>query len=111
MATTQSKYGRKFDEEFKREVATLAAQPGKTDEAVGRDLGVSAHSVARWRRRFGLLKAGGGGPATALPTAAPAPVAVETERELLALRREVEDLRQQREILKKALVIFSTPPR
>ena len=47
MATTQSKHGRKFDEEFKREVATLASAPGKTDEAVGRDLGVSAWSVAR----------------------------------------------------------------
>ena len=110
MATTQSKYGRKFDEEFKREVATLATAPGKSDEQVGRDLGVSAHSVARWRRRFGLHK-GGGGQAATPPAPAASPGTAETERELRALRREVEDLRQQRETLKKALVIFSAPPR
>ena len=51
MGTTQSKYGRRFDEEFKREVAVLASRPGATIEQVGRDLGVSPWSVARWRRR------------------------------------------------------------
>lgn len=37
MNTTQNQQGRKFDEEFKRQAAALASQPGKTDEAVGRD--------------------------------------------------------------------------
>ena len=48
MRTTQSKFGRRFDEEFKREVATLASQPGKTDEQVAQELGVSTWSVSRW---------------------------------------------------------------
>ena len=47
MATTQSKFGRRFDEEFKREVAALASRPGSTNEQVGRDLGVSTWSVSR----------------------------------------------------------------
>ena len=42
MAITQSKYGRRFDEEFKRQVAALASQPGAKQEQVARDLGVSA---------------------------------------------------------------------
>ena len=31
--------GRRFDQEFNREAAPLASQPGETDEPVGRDLG------------------------------------------------------------------------
>ena len=111
MATTQSKHGRKFDEEFKREVATLASAPGRTDEAVGRDLGVSAWSVARWRRKFGLTKGSPPPAAPPLGSAAVAPSAAEWAGQVRALQRENEELRQQREILKKALAIFSAPPR
>ena len=52
--------GKRFDEEFKREAARLASQAGKTDEQVARDLGVSAWSVSRWRREFGLSEGAGG---------------------------------------------------
>lgn len=37
MATTQSKNGRRFDEEFEREVAALASKPGAKQEQVARD--------------------------------------------------------------------------
>ena len=110
MATTKSNCGRRFDEEFKRQAATLASQPGKRDEEVARDLGVSAWSISRWRKQFGLSKAAGGVNPAPTP-AAVLPGAAELERQNRALRRENEDLRQQREILKKALVTFSAPPR
>lgn len=113
MSTHQSKFGRRYDEEFKREVAALAARADHTDEQVARDLGVSPWSVSRWRRRYG------GPPSPASPAAgspaagaaAPAASREELEREVRALRREVAEVRQQREILKKALAIFSTDPR
>ena len=50
MATTQSKFGRRFDEEFKREAAALASRPGASDTQVARDLGVSPYSVGRWKK-------------------------------------------------------------
>ena len=57
MATSQSKYGRRFDEEFKREVAALACRPGARQEQVARDLGVEPlqrvareEALRRWRR-------------------------------------------------------------
>ena len=108
MGTTQSKYGRRFDEEFKREVAALASQPGATIEQVARDLGVSAWSVARWRRRYRADTSNAQAPAASavLPASA-----AELERENRALRRELNEVRQQREILKKALAIFSEAPR
>ena len=46
MGTKQSKFGRSYDEEFKREVAALAARPESTDEQVARDLGLSPWSVS-----------------------------------------------------------------
>lgn len=112
MTPKQSKYGRRFDEEFKREVAALASAPGATIEQVAVDLGVSSHSVARWRRRFRAPNeaAVASGAVTAPRPAVPTASAAEWERENRALRRELAEVRQQREILKKALAIFSAPP-
>ena len=64
MATSQSKFRRSFDEEFKREVAALASRPGAEQEQVARDLGVNPYSVSRWKKLYG-------GSEPALSTAAP----------------------------------------
>ncbi len=101
MATIQSKYGRRFDEEFKREVAALASKPGAKQEQAARDLGVSPYSVARWKKQRAIA------PSSSSSGVNPQ----ELERENRALRRENEDLRQQRAILKKALAIVSEAPR
>ena len=53
LSITQSKYGRRFAEEFKREVAALACRPGAKQEQVARDLGVSPYSVSRWKKLYG----------------------------------------------------------
>ncbi len=100
MPNNQSKYGRRFDEEFKREVAALANRPGANQEQVARDLGVSPYSVSRWKKLYA------DGPASPSPGISPQ----ELERENRALRRENEELRQQRSILKKALAIVSEAP-
>ena len=104
MATTQSKFGRRFDEEFKREVVALANRPGASDTQVARDLGVSPYSVGRWKKLYGPA------PAAATPSA-PGVSVDELERRIRALERENVDLREQRTILKKAVAIFSEPPR
>ena len=113
MATTQSKFGRRFDEEFKREVVALASRPGATNEQVGRDLGVSPWSVSRWRRQY--ARNDGDGQSTPPPratTAASSSANVQDlERRIRLLERENADLREQRTILKKAVAIFSEPPR
>ena len=104
MATTQSKYGRRFDEEFKREVAALASKPGAKQEQIARDLGVSSYSVGRWKQRY--APTGSSESVAATPTSV-----AELERRIRALERENADLREQRTILKKAVAIFSEPPR
>ena len=94
MRTTQSKYGRRFDEEFKRKVAELASQPGANQEQVARDLGISSYRVTRWKTQY------------AAAGAAPGVSTQELERENRTLRRENEDLRQPRSILNPAAVVL-----
>lgn len=72
--------------------------------------------MARWRRRFRVVDPGGATAAAATTVTTPKPLppasAAELEREVRAPRRELAEVRQQREILyKKALVIFSESPR
>ena len=101
MPNNQSKYGRRFDDEFKREVAALACRPGANQEQVARDLGVSPYSVSRGKKLYADAPTG----------SSPGVSPQELERENRALRRENEELRQQRAILKKALAIVSEAPR
>ena len=101
MSTTQSKDGRRFDEEFKREVAALACRPGAKQEQVARDLGVSPYSVSRWKKLYGGLSAS---PSSGVNVQ-------ELERRIKALERENAELREQRAILKKAVAIVSELPR
>ena len=104
MATTQSKFGRRFDEEFKREVVARASRPGATNAQVGRDLGVSPWNVSRWRRQYAHNDGSGQGtlPPRATTAAAPGASVQELERRIRSLERENADLREQRTILKKS---------
>ena len=90
--------GRRYDREFKQNAVELV-RAGRTMSRVARDLGVSTWSLGRW------VQAANGGQAQSEPKA----LAIETDeqRELRRLRQEVDYLREQREILKKALGILS----
>lgn len=99
----KSQTARRYDREFK-ESAVALVHGGRTVTSVARDLGITTWSLGRWVQ---LAKAGGG-------QREPATLAAESEeaREMRRLRQEVDHLRQQRDILKKALGILSAevPP-
>ena len=85
-----------YPPEFRAEAVRLLRTTGKTPQQVADDLGVSRQSLANWARQADLdqgLRDDG------LTT-------VERE-ELRRLRREVRDLREEREILKKAAAFFA----
>jgi transposase len=93
-----SKFGRRYDREFKEKAIALVLG-GRSQGEVSRDLGVSLWSLGEW-----IKKAKGGH----VPTQAAALGAEsEEQRELRRLRQENDYLREQREILKKALGICS----
>ena len=100
MATSQSKYGRRFDEEFKREVAALAWRPGARQEQTARGLWAAAPAACR---------AGRSSPAAVSPHRArpsfllPLGFSVaELERRIRAPERENADLRGQSTLLEKS---------
>ncbi len=87
-----------YTREFKEEAVRLAQTSGKPIVQVARELGISDTSIHQWRRELaehGKDAFPGSGHQTAL------------EEENRRLKRELERVQQEREILKKVLSIFS----
>jgi transposase len=93
--------GKRFEKEFKIEAVRLASEPGNTQSEIERDLGISQGIISRWKRE--LRKDG--------DQAFPGKGRLKPDDdEMRRLKRENERLRQERDILKKAVAIFSEDP-
>ena len=95
-----NKNRRQYTREFKLEALRLHETSGKSAAQIERDLGIGSGNLYRWKRK--LSKDG----QDAFP--GHGRLAPEQER-IQQLERENEILRQQRDILKKAVAIFSHP--
>ncbi len=87
-----------YTPEFKREAVRLAQTSGKSIAQVARELGISDTSIHQWRKELaahGPEAFPGSGHQTA------------QEEEVRRLKRELEVVKQERDILKKAISIFS----
>ncbi len=93
---------RKHTKEFKVEAVRLVKEEGRTVSQVARDLGVDVSVLGRWRRQLEEH------PTDAFPGKGHL---MPQEEELRRLKRENEDLKEDRAILKKALAIFSRGPK
>ena len=93
---------RKYSEEFKVEAVRLAREDGRTSSEVAEDLGIRADMLRRWARELefegddafrgsGNLKS--------------------DEDELRQIKRELARVKEERDILKKAVAIFSDQKR
>ncbi len=89
---------KRYDAEFKREAVRLADNSEKGDSRIERELGLYQGAIRTWR------KALRSDPVDAFPGTGHMKLA---EEELRSLRRELEDVRQERDILKKAMAIFT----
>ena len=87
---------RQYSSEFKREAVQLVTQGGLSIAQAARDIGLNDNLISRWKKEAEQngqrAFPGQGHP---------------QDEELSRLRREVEVLRQEREVLKKAISIFS----
>lgn len=92
--------GQTFDKSFKQEAVRLVQTSGKSQRQIADDLGVGMSTLSRWCSE--LAKNG----EHAFVGSGHVPPEAE---ELRRLRRETDSLRQERDILKKALTIFSHP--
>lgn len=85
-----------YSSEFKREAVSLVTEQGLSVAQAARDLGIAANQLHRWKRQ---AESDG---ARAFPGHGN-----DRDAELASLRRELEAVRRQRDILKKAVGIFS----
>jgi transposase len=91
---------RKYEVGFKRDAVRLANESGKADSAVERDLGVYQGAIRTWRKELG--RSG--------EDAFPGKGKLHAhDEEFRRLRRELADVKMERDILKKAMAIFSNP--
>lgn len=89
---------KRYDAEFKRETVRLANDSDKGDSTIERELGLYQGAIRTWR------KALRSDPVDAFPGTGQMKPA---EEEVRSLRRELEEVRQERDILKKAMAIFT----
>jgi transposase len=97
---------RHFTDEFKTEAVALLASSGRPLVQIASELGLSPSMLRNWRNQNAGRNAGSVLSPKPAPHSIPDP-AVEISR----LRRENDRLRMERDILKKAVAIFSEPPR
>jgi transposase-like protein len=96
------KGARTYTVEFKQETVRLVKSTGKSCSQIERELGITPFLLSKWVKQFGEQGEQafpGKGHQTGI------------EEELHQLRRENEILRQERDILKKVVAIFSVPTR
>jgi len=86
---------RRYDSEFKEEAVVTVLNEGRQIKDVAESLGIKPEILGRWRREY-LARRGGG--------------LTEQETEVQQLRKELEKTQRERDILKKALAIFSKNP-
>jgi transposase len=92
--------GQTFDKTFKQEAVRLVQTSGKSQRQVAEDLGVAMSTLSRWCTEMAT-----NGERAFVGSGNQQP----EDEELRRLRRENDVLRQERDILKKALAIFSRP--
>jgi len=93
---------RSFDKEFKQEVARLVTEGGRRVSEVARDLDIHQNVIHRWKREY----------LEDIEDAFPGKGHMKSEEEeMRRLKKRLTDVMEERDILKKALAIFSKHPR
>ena len=85
---------KRYDEEFKRQAVSMTYGSSKSVAEIARDLGISDNILYQWKKIYGREK----DPEGITPI----------EKENQRLKKELADAVMERDILKKAVAIFST---
>ena len=97
---TEKATRKRYSEEFKEEAVALVVKDGRSINEVASDLGISSWTLRCWKKKQ-LAEAGSAERNGRRLSAA------ELDKENRDLRRELERVKRQREILKKTLGIIS----
>jgi len=92
---------REYTKEFKRDAVLLSIENGKSIRETADNLGIHSTLLSRWRKEYEGDSDAFRGKGNRSKEA----------QELFELKKEVASLKMEREILKKALAIFSKSPK
>ena len=93
-----NKYHKQFDPEYKKEMARLVEELGKSPVKVAKDIGVTATSVRRWVKQYGSQgKDSFPGKGNLHPA----------DDEVRKRDKRIRDIEEENAILKKAMSIFA----
>ena len=107
-----AKTRREFTSEFKREAVALWETSGRPQMEIASELGLRPSQLRRWQRLLQEGQLERPPPAPVIVAKAPAsPAPADLAAENARLRRDLERARAERDILKKAIGIFSETPR
>ena len=85
---------RQYTEEFKRETIELVKSSGKSQAQIARELGINEQNISRWKQKYGET------------------IKLDESQTIgkqayMAMQVELQRVKEERDILKKALNIFS----
>lgn len=86
-----------YSEDFKEETVKLVLTSGKSQAQIGRELGVNSRTISNWvrtRHGKGITKE-------------VTKITADEKKELIKLRRDFKRVQMERDILKKAVGIFT----
>ena len=84
----------KHDEEFKKMIVNLCeTNKDKTMSDIAREYGITRTSITQWRKKYGTITTSTG--------------EITNNDEILKLKKELQQVQLENEILKKAVAIFS----
>ena len=89
----------KYDKDFKSNVLKLWEESNINQRDFEKEMGIGSGSISHWRRELSEHNKQEF-PGNGIPR----------DQEIANLKREIERLKQERDILKKAVGIFSKPP-
>lgn len=87
--------GTRYDKEFKEQAVRLIYDTGKSVPQIAKDLGININTLYGWKLKYDRIPGSTG--------------LTPIEEENRKLKKELADAVMERDILKKAVAIFSTP--
>ncbi len=90
-----------YPEAFRKEAVRLADQPDRTATDVARELGIHPGQIYNWRTQFNKLSKG------QFTVADGTNYSVAEKAEIRKLKKEIAELKEERDFLKKATAYFA----
>jgi transposase len=95
--------GSKYSEEFKRDAVKLVLERGGRRKLVASELGINHWTLKDWQNQYAKE--------TREEMVQKGQIKLTSEEELRLLKKELADVQEERDILKKAIAVFSKKPK